>query len=163
MMRLVNMAMVKIDKVYSGVQLRYYRLMCSSMGNNVSLSRGIRVRFPERLKIGNNVAINNDVWINAAGNVEIGNNTLIGPKVVIHSANHKFDQLDIPIRTQGHVMKEVIIEEDIWIGAAAIILPGVKIGKGSVIAAGAVVTKDVPPFSIAMGVPAQVKKSRSAR
>ena len=59
----------------------------------------------------------------------IGNNVIIGPRVVIHSANHKYNDPDIPIQKQGHIFKKVMIEDDVWIGAGAIILPGVQIGK----------------------------------
>lgn len=148
------------NKLYRYIKMRRYRRRFGSVGENLMLSKGVKIRLPERLFLGNNVSMNNDVWINAHGQVEIGNYVIIGPKVVIHSANHKFDRLDIPIQKQGHVVKPVIIEEDVWIGASAVILPGVRIGKGSVIGAGSVVTKDIPAYSVAMGVPATVKSSR---
>ena len=137
-----------------------YTSVCGSVGKNLILFEGARFLYPNNLYIGDNVAINNDIWINASGKVEIGGNVIIGPKVVIHSANHKFDRLDIPIKKQGHVMAAVTIEEDVWIAASVIILPGVRIGKGSIIGAGAVVTKDIPPRSIAVGNPAKVIKKR---
>ncbi|MCD6461281.1 MAG: acyltransferase [Thermoplasmata archaeon] len=109
---------------------------------------------------GDNVTLNMFTWINAAGGVEIGNNVLIGPRVIIHSANHRFADRETPIRYQGHEYRRVVIEDDVWIGGGAIILPGVRIGKGAVVGAGAVVTKDVPPFSVVAGVPARVIKER---
>ncbi len=142
------------------IRMRHYRYICGSIGEGVKLYEGVRFHNALNLYIGNNVAMNNDVWINAYGKVLIGDNTIIGPRVIIHSSNHKFDKLDIPIQKQGHTMEPVIIEDDVWIGASAIILPGVRVGKGSVIAAGAVVTKDIPPYSIAMGVPAVVEGNR---
>ena len=140
--------------------MKYYRSICGSVGKNVNLYEGVRVHYPQNLFIGDNVAMNNGVWINAVGGVHIGDNTIIGPKVVIHSANHRFERLDIPIQKQGHAKKAVVIEEDVWIAALCVILPGVRIGRGSVIGAGAVVTHDIPPYSIATGAPATVKKSR---
>jgi len=150
----------KRDRWSERIRVRYYSHICGSMGSNVRFSEGVLVQNPSGLFIGNNVGINRDVWINAGGRVEIGDDVIIGPKVIIHSANHKFDSLDIPIRLQGWVKLPVVIEEDVWIAGGVIILPRVRIGKGSVIAAGAVVTKDIPSYSIAMGVPAAVKGSR---
>jgi len=112
------------------------------------------------LSIGDNVAINNDVWINACGSVSIGNYVLVGPKVIIHSANHRYDNPNVPIQRQGHTFKEVIIGDDVWIGAGVIILPGVKIGKGAVIGAGSVLTKNVSPYTVVAGVPARKIKKR---
>lgn len=141
-------------------KMSYYRLVLGSVGINLMLSSGVKIRVPGNLFLGSHVSMNNDVWINASGGVHIDDYVIMGPKVVIHSANHRFDRTDIPIQKQGHVMKPVHIEADVWIGAAAIILPGVRVGKGSVIGAGAVVTQDIPPYSIAVGVPAIVRSNR---
>ncbi len=92
--------------------------------------------------------------------IKIGDNVLIGPNVVIRAADHNFDNIDIPINMQGHRSGRIIIEDNVWIGANVTIIRDVTIGTGSVIGAGAVVTKDVPPYSIAAGVPARVIKSR---
>jgi maltose O-acetyltransferase len=87
---------------------------------------------------------------------------MMGPDVVIHTRNHRHDRIDIPMCQQGFgEMKPVIIEDDVWLGERVIILPGVTIGKGSIIGAGAVVAKNVPPYSIAVGNPALVVKKRS--
>lgn len=113
---------------------------------------------------------------NAVGDVIIGNytriglhNTIIGPVTIGHhvnlaqgitvtALNHKFENPDIRIDEQGVSTKPVVIGNDIWVGANAVILPGVTIGDHSVIAAGAIVTKDVPPHSLVAGVPAKVIK-----
>jgi len=80
---------------------------------------------------------------------------------MIYTSNHRFDRTDIPMIDQGNTEpKAVVIEDDVWIAARAIILPGVRIGKGAVIAAGAVVTKDVPPYTVVGGIPARKIKSR---
>ena len=85
----------------------------------------------------------------------------MGPEVLIMTSSHKFDRIDIPMCEQGDMSpKKVVIGSDVWIGARVIILPGVQIGSGSIIGAGAVVTKDIPPFSVVGGVPAKVIKSR---
>lgn len=110
------------------------------------------------IAIGDRVSMNNNVMIGAAdnGTVIIGANALIGPNVVIRASNHKFELKNVPINQQGHTGGKIVIGEDVWIGANAVILPNVTIGKGAVIGAGAVVTKDIQPYSMAVGVPARV-------
>jgi acetyltransferase-like isoleucine patch superfamily enzyme len=111
---------------------------------------------------------------NAVGDVIIGDhtriglhNTIIGPVIIgshvnlaqgitITALNHNFDDSEKRIDQQGISTKEVVLEDDIWVGANAVILPGVTIGKHAVVAAGAIVTKDVPPHSLVAGVPAKV-------
>jgi maltose O-acetyltransferase len=80
----------------------------------------------------------------------------MGPDVKIYTKNHNFDNIDIPIQFQGHTSEAVNIGDDVWLGANVIVLPGVSIHSHSVIAAGSIVTKDVPAFSIVAGVPAKV-------
>jgi len=112
------------------------------------------------LKIGNNSNIGPYAYIGCSGSIEIGDNVMISPRVSIYAENHVFDRTDMLMKEQGVVRQFVKIEDDCWIAANSIILAGVTIGKGSVIAAGSVVTKDVPPYSIAAGVPAKVIGSR---
>ena len=95
------------------------------------------------------------------GEVTIGNNVLIAAYTLIQAANHKFDRLDIPIMHQGHEPSFVHIADDVWIGASCVICPGVRIGSGAVIGAGAVVTRDVPPLAVVGGVPAKVIRYRN--
>lgn len=91
----------------------------------------------------------------------IGDNVLMGPDVLIFTLNHESKDLDVPIGWQGMKPREkVTIQNNVWIGARVMIMPGVTIGEGSIVAAGAVVTKDVPPFAIVGGVPARVLKYR---
>jgi maltose O-acetyltransferase len=94
-------------------------------------------------------------------NTFIGKNVIMGPDVKIYTKNHKFDRLDIPIQNQGHTLEKVIICDDVWIGANTIVLPGVKINSHSIVAAGSVVTKDIPQFAIVGGVPAKILKYRN--
>ncbi|MGN7890114.1 acyltransferase [Dyadobacter endophyticus] len=93
-------------------------------------------------------------------NTYIGENVIMGPDVKIYTKNHKYDSLDIPIQFQGHTEEAVRIGNDVWIGANVVITPGVVIGDHSIVAAGAVVTKAVPPYAIVGGVPAKVLKYR---
>ena len=115
----------------------------------------------EGLKIGNNSNIGPYCYIGCSGFIEIGNNVMISPRVSIYAENHVFESTDIPIKAQGLTKQFVKIENDCWIAANSIILAGVTIGRGSVVAAGSVVTSDVPPFSIVAGVPAKIIKNRN--
>lgn len=114
----------------------------------------------EGLKIGNNSSIGPYSYIGCSGYIEIGDNVMMSPRVSIYAENHLFDDPDLSIKEQGVKREFVKIEDDCWIAANTIILAGVTIGRGSVIAAGSVVTKDVPPYSIVGGVPAKVIKNR---
>lgn len=108
------------------------------------------------IRIGNNCSLNPFSIIYGQGNVIIGDYVRIAAHCVIVSSNHIFEDLDIPICFQGVQSKGVIIEDDVWIGAGVKILDGVRIHSGAVIAAGSVVTNDVPPLSIYGGIPARL-------
>lgn len=92
------------------------------------------------------------------GPVTIGNNVILAQNIVMSGLNHNYTNVDIPIYLQGETVATITIEDDCWIGANAVITAGVTIGKHSVVGGGAVVTKDIPPYSIAIGNPAKVIK-----
>lgn len=96
------------------------------------------------------------------GPLHIGKNVMMGPDVTILTHTHNIERIDIPMRLQGMRVAEVVIGNDVWIGMRVIIMPGVKVGDGVVIGAGAVVTKDVPDFAIVGGVPAKVIRYRNS-
>ncbi|MCH7415767.1 acyltransferase [Belliella sp. R4-6] len=112
------------------------------------------------LKVGNNSSIGPYSYIGCSGYIEIGDNVMMSPRVSIYSENHNFGDVALPMIDQGVTRSFVKIEDDCWIAANSIILAGVTVGKGSIVAAGSVVTKDVPPFSIVGGNPAKIIKSR---
>src|SRR5690606_29379537 len=98
------------------------------------------------------------------GPVSIGDDVMMGPDVVIITSNHNFSNTDTVMRSQGHLPSQrVIIGNDVWIGVRVIILPGVSIGNGVIIGAGAVVTKDVPDFAIVAGNPAKFIRYRNEK
>lgn len=140
------------------------------LGDGVTIGRAVSIRPSsfyghtrgEGFIVGAGSAIGALSWIGASGHVAIGTDVLLGPRVTILPENHVFRSVHHTIKSQGVARTRVIIEDDCWIGAASTILAGVRIGKGSIVAAGAVVTKDVPPFSIVGGVPARILKSRIA-
>ena len=92
------------------------------------------------------------------GPIKIGNNVIFAQNIVASALNHEYRDPNLPIYKQPIITKEIIIEDDCWIAANAVITAGVTIGKHSVIAAGAVVTKDIPPYSVAVGNPAKILK-----
>jgi len=98
--------------------------------------------------------------IHGNGHVTIGQDVLIAPRVSINTVSHHTERCDISMNDQGIHCAPVVIEDDVWIGMHAVILQGVTIGRGAIIGAGAVVNKDVPAWSIAVGVPAKVTKRR---
>lgn len=113
-----------------------------------------------KIQIGSNFSLNPFSIIYGYGGVVIGNDVRIAAHCVLVSSNHNFDNLEIPIREQGSRAEGIIIENNVWVGAGVKILDGVHVGEGSIIASGAVVTKDVPPLSIVGGVPARLIKHR---
>lgn len=120
-------------------------------GKNISIRRGVIIKGHENISLGENVFINNNVMISAKEKISIGNNVTIGPGVIIHTSNH-FG----PIFYENRSFLPIDIHNNIWIGAGAIIAPGVTINSNSIIAAGAVVVSDVPLNSIVGGIPAKI-------
>jgi acetyltransferase-like isoleucine patch superfamily enzyme len=137
------------------------------MGNNVSIHRntiiectGVIRSIGIGLIIGNNVGIAQNCFIQVRGKVVIDDDVIIGPGVSLFSENHNFSDPDKPIRDQGETRIGISIEEGVWIGAGATVLDGVIIGRHSIIAAGSIVNKNIPAYSIVAGIPAKIKKSR---
>ena len=127
----------------------------TSIQNNVYLGNGTQV------KIGKECQINENVFIQGA---EIGDYVMIAPNTAILNSTHKFERTDIPMCHQGaEKYINPVIEDDVWIGRNVIIMPGVRIGKGSIIAAGSVVTKNVEEYSVMGGVPARIIRKRTDR
>jgi lipopolysaccharide O-acetyltransferase len=116
------------------------------------------------LQIGKNVQVNDYVHIGAANSVIIGDNVLIASKVYISDHNHGSYSMDdsnsplIPPNLRKIVSDRVVINDNVWLGESVCVLPGVSIGEGSIIGALSVVTKDIPDYSIAVGIPAKVIK-----
>lgn len=108
------------------------------------------------IRMGNRCWLGPHCLIYGNGNVTIGDDVLIAAHTTINSISHVATRLDVPMSSQGIYCDPVVIEDDVWIGLNCTILQGVTVGKGSIIGAGAVVTRDIPPYSIALGVPARV-------
>lgn len=130
----------------------------ATFGKNVNIEHN--ALFTPGLSIGNNSGVGIDCEVN--GKVTIGNDVMMGPEVVIYTSGHKYEDLSIPMWKQGSTeMQPVTINDDVWIGRRVIIMPGVTVGTGAIIGAGAVVTKDVPEYAVVGGVPAKVIKYRN--
>ena len=138
-----------------------------NMGRNVTIARssvlictGVIANKGVGITIGSNTAIGAQSFLGGQGGINIGDDVIMGPGVKIFSENHNYADTNILIRKQGENRKGVVIEDNCWIGANVTILDGVTIGSGSVVAAGAVVTKSLKKNSIAAGVPAVTIKYR---
>lgn len=113
-----------------------------------------------QLTLGSKVVMGRDNVVNTYLDIEVGDASILADWIYICDFDHRFDRLDVPIKDQGIVKSPVRVGSDVWIGEKATVLRGVDVGHGSVIASHALVKDDIPPFSIAVGVPARVIRSR---
>jgi galactoside O-acetyltransferase len=169
-----------------GVRLRalYYGRRLAALGDHASFGMGVHVVAPRgirigrafgcgrhcvlsaggegRLEIGERVNLNTAVHVNASvrGHVRLGDGVIIGPYAVLRASDHVTADPERPIRLQGHTSGTIVVEDDVWIGAHVTVVGGVRIGRGAVVAAGAVVARDVEPYTIVGGVPARFIKKR---
>lgn len=140
----------------------YYRGLLGQVGANLRLSAGVQIDDPGMVSIGDDCYIGARTRLYAYGeHITIGDNVIVAPEVLMITRNHNFADLDKPIVAQGYSYAPITIEDDVWIGFRAIILPGVTIGRGSVVAANAVVAKSVEPYSVVGGVPARLIRKRT--
>lgn len=114
-----------------------------------------------RIVIGKWVHIGESSMVTACQSIEIGDDVVIGPQTIIVDADHGYEDLNRLIRVQGLVTKPIRIEQGVWMGAHVSVLKGVTIGCGAIIGAGSTVTRDIPPFAVAVGVPARVIRYRA--
>ncbi len=141
---------------------RLFRETCArqfllNVGKNINIEKGAMIT--STMEIGDNsgVGINAQIY----GKVILGENVMMGSECMIYTTNHCFNRVDIPMNRQGFSEeKPVVVGNDVWIGGRVTILPGVHIGNGVVIGAGAVVTKDIPDFAVVGGNPAKVIRYR---
>jgi maltose O-acetyltransferase len=141
-----------------GVRVRpfVFRSVLKSLGRDVVIQRGMRLVCPDNISIGSNCNFAQDVFITGGGGVTIGDWVGFGPGTKIWSINHRFDDPNRPWLLQGHELKPVVIEDDVWLGANVFVAPGVTIGRGVIVSAGAVVNKSIPAFALVGGNPGRV-------
>ncbi|SDS99729.1 Acetyltransferase (isoleucine patch superfamily) [Mucilaginibacter mallensis] len=138
------------------IRIALLRALKAKIGKKVGIYRGFEVRSPWKLKIGNSSVIGHNALLDARRGLTIGNNVNLSNEVMIWTSHHDYNSA--VFETVG---KEVIIEDYVWLCSRAVILPGVTIGRGAVVAAGAVVTRDVAPFTVVGGVPAKPIATRN--
>ena len=114
----------------------------------------------DRIQLGDRVSFGYGCYVNGYGGLVIGDDCGFGPYAMIHTANHRSEHLTVPIRDQGWEPGPVEIGADCFIGMGSSIVPGVRIGEGTVVGAGSVVAKDLPPYSVAVGNPARPIRRR---
>lgn len=143
-----------------GILLRYIFIKNSAknIGDNVSIQPGVFIFNLQNISIGDNVSIHPMCYIEGAGGVTIGNDVSIAHSTTLISTSHTWDDESIPIKYNKETFSEIIIEDDVWLGCGVRVLSGVKIGKRSIIAAGAVVNKVVDSNSLMGGIPAKLLK-----
>lgn len=144
----------KLHKLYSKMK---------KVGKNIHICRNYSISSLGNIELGSHIWIGENFYAKGEGGIKIGSGTIISRNVEIWTSNHNYDSLDlmtIPY-DKRFIYKPVYIEENVWIGSRVIILPGIKIGEGSVIGAGAVVSKDIPPYAVVGGNPAKVLKYRN--
>ena len=129
-------------------------------GENVTIRKNVIIGGHGNVTIEDDVTINDEVIISCLNNVHIGKDTMIAPRVYIIDVDHEFMDIEMPIRLQGYRTSPIIIEDDVWVGTGSVITRGTHIGKGSVIGANSVVRGFIPPYSIAVGIPARPVKFR---
>lgn len=149
---------LRFPAILNALRCGYWRGRLRSLGPGSSVRSHVIIRHPESVDIGCNVSLNEFVHIWGGGGVSIGDDTLIATQVVITSQTH---DTAAPMFRDSLVQLPVVIGSNVWIGSGAVVLPGLCIGDGSVVAAGAVVTTDVPPNAIVAGVPARLIRYRS--
>lgn len=142
------------------LRIIFFKVMFKKIGKNCLIDYKTYFRYPNKISIGNFVSVNRGCefypsYLIDDGYITIGNNVVISPNVKIYAIAHDYSVLSLV-----DYAAPVVVENDVWICANSIILPGVTIGRGSVIGAGSIVNKDIPPFSIAVGSPAKPIKKR---
>lgn len=144
-----------------GVRIRIFDGGQIDIGKNVTLESGVRLQVQAgRIVIGDDTFVGAGSDVVALSSVEIGRDVLIAAGCVIRDADHEFRDWTRPIRTQGHCVAPLAIEDDVWLGAHVVVTRGVRVGKGAVIGANAVVSRTIPAYAIAVGLPARVVGNR---
>jgi len=144
---------------WSKVTIKRFRL---NVGENVIIMPKFCAFYGHSITMGDNVYVGRNVELHSGDNSKIvfGDNVMVGPSVFMDSHRHNIARVDIPMKKQGRTEADIVIGNDVWIGTKAVVLSGITIGDGAIVGAGAVVTKDVPPYTIVGGVPARTIRKR---
>jgi maltose O-acetyltransferase len=141
------------------IRARLARLMLDECGRDVNVEHGAWFGSGRGIRLGDRSDIGMDALV--IGPLDVGRDVMMGPRCILLSSSHAFASVDVPMNRQGFLDdRPIVIEDDVWVGAGTIVLPGVRIGTGSIVGAGSVVTNDVPPRTVVAGNPARVVRSR---
>jgi maltose O-acetyltransferase len=149
-----RIALVKMIPGRMGCVMRNW-LLPYRQGRNCTVWDHVHLEEAKYITLGDNVSVNRYSLLHGGGGITIGSNVLIGPGVTIYSQNHGFGKRGQLIESEGYIRKPVVIGNDVWLAANVIVLPGVTIGDHVVVAAGSVVTRDIPTEMVAAGNPAR--------
>jgi len=144
--------------IYSNIRCFLLQHVLKNFGKDNRVGANVYFGGGEDVEVGNHCQINKGACL---VNIKLGDYVMIAPDAVFLFQTHNSDRIDVPMAKQGKTIhKQSIVADDVWVGQRAIILPGITIGNGAIIGAGAVVTKDVPPYAVVGGVPAKIIKYR---
>lgn len=146
-----------------GIGVRYVTVcsIAKSCGDNVKIAPYTLFSYFENCELGSNISINEFCSVGCLGGLKIGNDVSIAHGTTILTTEHDYQQTQVPMREAPTICKATVIEDEAWIGTKVVITAGVTIGQGTVVGAASVVTKDIPPHAIAVGVPARIIKYRN--
>ena len=168
----VNLRGASLIKFGRGVTLERGVVIDALMRHGVELGANVMIgpysvlvgappfNLGEGIRMGANSAVGAHSFLGSSGPITIGENVIMGQRVSFHPENHNLARTDVPIRDQGTTRDGIVVEDDVWVGANVTFLNGSYVGRGSVIGAGAVVRGEIPAWSVAVGVPAKVVKTR---
>ena len=144
----------------SRVRYAYYRQKLRSCRGYFTSGSRFRMEGCDKIEIGEHCSFNGGVFIGASSGVRLGDYVMIGPYCVLRDANHGYADRSVPMKLQKNVSSPIEVCDDVWIGAHVVILKGVKINKGAVVAACSLVNKDIPSYEVWGGVPARFLRLR---
>lgn len=147
-------------KIFQRTIVRDLKKHMKYVGEDVRINPDTHIIDAEKISIDDRSSIGGQCYIQASGGIDIGKDSMIAPRVAIWTSNHRYRDKEKIIRDQGSIFKKVIIEDDVWVGYGAIILPGTILRKGCVVGAGSVVSGKVEEYALVAGNPAKLIKYR---
>ena len=166
----ILLSIITFRALFYCVRLISYRILNCEVGHHrarigkrTNVHPTVVIREPQNVVIGDDCYFNHNTVLTGGhsdGKLIIGNNVLTGPNVGFFVANHHYAEIDELIRCQGYDEDDIVVEDNVWIGANSIVTSGVRIGTGAVIGANSVGTHNIPPYAVAAGTPANVIRIR---
>lgn len=132
-----------------------YKLLFKHLDSFCFIQPNVFFSHCHKISCGKNLVVNSNSYFHGLGGIEIGDYVLIGPNVVMSSGRHEYEKSNAPVMRQNITPMQITIGDGVWLGANVVVMPGVKIASGTIVGAGAVVTKSTEPNSIVAGVPAK--------